>query len=142
MTDRSKEPTMHTFQTPGPARLRVEIPKGRVHVTAADIAETTIELKARPGDAAGQAMVDEAEIAQHGDEIVVIVKKRLGLFGWGPGVEATVRAPVGTAAILATGSGAIETDGRLGDLKATSGSGAIRIADGGEVSAHTGSGDI
>ncbi len=134
---------MHTFQTPGPARLRVEIPKGRVHVTAAQVTETTVELTAMNGDATALAWIAEAEVAQRGEEIVVLVRKHgLAFFGVGGAIEATIRVPVGSSADLSTGSGRITTEGRLGDVRAASGSGAVNLAEVADVKARTGSGEI
>jgi len=134
---------MHTFQTPAPVRLRIEIPKGRIKVVAQETEVTSVELTALHGDAAAEAWIAAAEVAQNGDEIVVRIRKAgLGLFWGGGAIEARVHAPLGSAATLSTGSGAIETIGRLGEVSASSGSGAIRLDDSGEARARTGSGDI
>ncbi len=134
---------MHTFQTSAPIRLRVEIPKGRVQVLAADIRETTVELVAMNGDSTALAWIAEAEVSQRGDEILVLVRKHgLAFFGVGGAIEATIRVPAGSAANLSTGSGRITTDGRLGDVRAASGSGAITLAQVADAHARTGSGEI
>jgi DUF4097 and DUF4098 domain-containing protein YvlB len=139
----SKETRMHTFETPAPVRLRVEIPKGRIRVVAEETGETRVRLTAIHGDALAEAMIADAEIGQTGDEIVVRVRKSgMTLFGIGGAIEAEVHAPLGSAASLSTGSGHIDTTGRLGALTASSGSGAIRLDDSAEVRAETGSGDI
>ena len=137
------ESRMHTFQTPAPVRLRVDIPKGRI-VVVAEAAETTrVELTAIDGDATAKAWIADAEVVQSGDEIVVRVRKTgMKLIWIGGNIEARVHAPLGSAAVLCTGSGRIETTGRLGEVNAASGSGAIRLDDSGEVRAHTGSGEI
>lgn len=134
---------MHTFQTPAPVRLRVEIPKGRIMVVAEETTETRVELTAIHGDAATRAWIAEAEVAQNGDEVVVrLPKARLGLFGTGGSVEARVHAPLGSAATLSAGAGRIQTTGRLGEVDASSGSGSIQLDDSNGVRARTGSGDI
>ena len=134
---------MHSFQTPAPVRLRVDIPKGRIMVVAEETAETRVELTAINGDAATKAWIAEAEVAQSGDEIIVRVPKaRLGLFGMGGSIEARVHAPLGSAATLSAGAGRIETTGRLGTVDASSGSGTIRLDDSASARARTGSGDI
>jgi hypothetical protein len=139
----TEETCMHTFQTPAPVRLRVEIPKGRIMVVAEETAETRVELTAINGDAATRAWIAEAEVTQSGDEIVVRVPKaRLGLFGMGGSIEARVHAPLNSAATLSTGAGRIETTGRLGAVDASSGSGTIRLDDSASARARTGSGDI
>jgi hypothetical protein len=148
-----------SFQTPAPVRLRVELPKGRIKIFAEETAETHIELTAIHGDELARQWIDEAQIEQVGDEILVRVNKpgraygldigtlvenllTLATIGSGGAIEAVVHVPLNSAAGLSTGSGAIETTGRLGDVTAGSGSGAIRLDDCAEAKARTGSGDI
>jgi hypothetical protein len=137
------ESRMHSFQTPTLARLRVEIPKGRIEVMAAETDVTDVELIAIHGDATAQAWIDDAEIAQVGHEIVVRVHKiGLTLFGLGGAILARVRAPLGSAATLSIGAGPVQTVGRLGEINASSGSGAISLDDCDQAHARAGSGDI
>lgn len=154
MTDRRSQ----TFQTPGPVKLRVAIPKGRVKVFAEETSETRIELVAIHGDELARTWIDEAEISQSGDEVVVRVHQpwrggmdlgaviegllSMATMGVGGGIEATVHVPLDSAANLTTGSGHIETSGRLGEVSAGSGSGAIRLDACAEARARTGSGEI
>jgi len=131
-----------TFETPTPPRLRVSIPCGRISVTAEDTAVTRIELVAIRGGAA-RDWIAEAEIAQHGDEIVVRGRRLgFGLFGGFGSIEATIHTPHGSDATLSVGSGRIETGGQLGKVAASTGSGNIHVADCAEANAHTGSGNI
>jgi DUF4097 and DUF4098 domain-containing protein YvlB len=132
---------MHTFQTPPPVRLRVEIPKGRIKVVAKETSETRIELTAIDNAAGAKAWIAHAEVAQNGDEIVVRIRKA-GLTRLGAGIEASIHAPLGSTARLSIGAGPIETSGRLGEVSASSGSGAISLDDTSEAHVRTGSGDI
>jgi hypothetical protein len=148
-----------TFQTPAPVRLKVEIPKGRIRVIAEETAETRIELTAIHGDDLARQWIAEAEIAQTGEEVLVRVRRpgraygidlgtmvesllALATVGHGGAIEAVIHAPLESAARLFTGSGAVETTGRLGEVSAGSGSGAIRLDDCAKARAHTGSGEI
>jgi putative adhesin len=132
-----------TFQTPAPVKLRVEIPKGRISITAAETAETTIELAAAPSDSLALDMIAEAEISQSGDEIVVRIRReRRIMFGFGGDVEAQIRVPLGSGAQLGTGAGRIETHGRLGAVEAQSGAGAVRLDEAAEARVRTGAGSI
>ena len=134
---------LRDFQTPAPVRLRVEIPKGRIRILAEETAMTRVELSAIHGDAAARAWIADAEIAQSGDEIIVRVRKSgRTLLGIGGAIEALVHVPSGSGAVLSSGSGHIETLGRLGEVDASSGSGEIRLGDNGAARARTGSGDI
>ena len=133
----------HSFETPSPTRLRVEIPNGQIVVTAAETATTDVDLSAPHGDAGALAWVADAEIAQIGGEIVVRGPKvSLSLFrSWGP-IEARIRVPLGSDAHLSMGAGGIETHGKLGKLTANTGAGAVRLDDCDEARAHTGAGNV
>jgi len=147
-----------TFQTPSPVKLRVAIPKGRVKVFAEATAETRIELVAVNGDEIAKTWIEEAEISQSGDENAVRVHQpwrggadlssliegllSMATMGIGGSIEAVVHVPLDSAANLTTGSGTIETTGRLGEVTAGSGSGAIRLDVCAEARARTGSGEI
>lgn len=131
------------FATPAAVKLRVDIPWGSIKVKAEATATTRIELVATRGGAKARQMIAEAEIAQKGDEISVIVERRnLGWFLFGGGIEANIVVPVDSIAQLSTGSGRIETDGPFGDVNVWNGSGSIHLEDCGEVRARTGSGNI
>src|SRR5580704_5336804 len=137
----SQETRMHSFQTPAPVRLRVELPKGRIRVVAEETGVTRIELTAIHGDSVALDWIDEAEIVQDGDDILVRVprKPRLSLFGIGGAIEAEIHAPLGSTVVLSTGSGHIETMGRLGEITASSGSGGIHLDENTGARARTGS---
>lgn len=132
-----------SFETPTPPRLRVDIPRGRIRIVAGETAQTRIVLTARRGDTLARELIADAEITQSGDEIVVRIRKTgFSLFGLGGAVEAEIHAPTDSAAILSSGSGRVETVGRLGDVSASTGSGHIRLDASREVRARTGSGHI
>ncbi|HUO88875.1 MAG TPA: DUF4097 family beta strand repeat-containing protein [Rhizomicrobium sp.] len=137
MSDRSE-----IFETPSPVRLRVEIPLGRIFVTAEATGQTHIEMTATNSTA--RKWIAEAEVTKNGNEIGVIIRKPSPL-SWGflrGGLEVNIHVPLESWAAMGTGSGHIDTKGRLGKVRATSGSGAIRLDDCGEVHARTGSGEI
>jgi DUF4097 and DUF4098 domain-containing protein YvlB len=133
----------HSFETPSPTRLRVEIPNGQITVTASQTTTTQIELSAPHHDSGAMAWVADAEIAQIGDEIVVRGPKiSLSLFrSWGP-IEARVSLPLGSDACLSMGAGGVETRGRMGKITANTGAGSVRLDDCDEARAHTGAGNV
>jgi DUF4097 and DUF4098 domain-containing protein YvlB len=136
MSDRSE-----IFETASPVKLRVEVPAGRIFVTAETTGQTRIELTALSSKA--RKWVTDAEIAKNGDEIVVLVRQP-SMFSWGfnRGVDVNIHVPLESWAAMTTGSGHIDTAGKLDKVRATSGSGKIRLDDCGEVYARTGSGEI
>jgi hypothetical protein len=136
MSDRSE-----IFETPSPVRLRVEVPAGRVFVTAEATGQTRIEMTARSNSAL--KWIADAEITKNGDEINVIIRQP-SIFSWGfnRGVDVNIHVPLESWAAMTTGSGHIDTGGKLGKVRAMSGSGKIRLDDCGEVYARTGSGEI
>jgi len=141
MTD---QPRSHSFPTPGPTRLRVELPSGRITVVADAGGETRVELSAPHGDRAALEWIDEAEVADVGGEIVVRNPHRRFMFGFnhcGP-IEAVLHAPAGSDAHLSIGAGRIETAGRLGELAANTGAGGIRVEACQSARVRTGSGNV
>jgi len=133
-----------SFATPGPVRLTVEVPKGRIKIVARAVETTRVTLVATRSDATAQQWIAEAEIRQTERDVVVRIRRpefsRRTM--WGGHIEATIEVPLESTAFLSTGSGRIETDGKLGDVQASTGSGSIRLADSGGVRARTGSGEI
>ena len=139
----SDDRRMQSFETPAPVRLRVDIPRGRIRLVAEETGATRIELLAAHGDATARALIADAEIVQVGEEISVRVRKSgPRLFSFGGSIHAEIHLPLGSAVRLSTGSGRIETIGRLGEVNASSGSGAVRLDECAEAHARTGSGDI
>ena len=133
-----------SFETPQPAKLRINLPFGRIYVTAEETQVTRIDLSAPNGDATAREWIEQAEIALLGDEIVVRGPKlRFSLFNiWGGSIEAVVHTPLGSDAALSIGAGRIETTGRLGEVRAHSGAGGVHVAECADAHAHTGSGTI
>jgi hypothetical protein len=109
------ESRLQTFPTPSPVRVRIAIPQGNIRVVGSETNETRVELTAINGDATARARIADAIVAKNGDEIVVLMRK-VGMSLFGGDVEAVVHAPRGSAAILANGSGRIETRGPLSDV--------------------------
>ena len=133
----------HSFETPSPARLRIEAPNGQITVTAAETATTEVDLSAPRGDSGASAWVADAEVALIGGEIVVRGPKvPLSLFrSWGP-IDVRIRTPFGSDACLSIGAGGIETIGKLGRITANTGAGGVKLDDCDEARAHTGAGNV
>jgi DUF4097 and DUF4098 domain-containing protein YvlB len=139
----TEEGTMHTFHTPNPVNLRVELWQGRVDVQAEDTDTTTVELLPLHADPGAQDLIDSAKVEQRGDDIVVLMPKiKSGLFRRNAEVEARIVVPTNSRAKLETASADITTRGALGNTKAYSGSGEVSLQQVADVEVRTGSGDI
>jgi DUF4097 and DUF4098 domain-containing protein YvlB len=137
------EASMYEFNTPGPIDLRVELWQGQVNVVADDSDTTTVELTPLRGDSAARESIDNARVEQRGNEVVVLMPKaKGGLFRGRAEVQADITVPSGSNVRIETGSADIETEGVLGNVRASSGSGDVSIEVGGDVDVRTGSGDI
>jgi DUF4097 and DUF4098 domain-containing protein YvlB len=131
------EEAMHTFETPNPVNLRVELWQGSVDITAEDTQTTTVQLR---GD---QDLIDSAKVEQRGDSIDVLMPKiKSGLFRRGAEVDARIVVPKQSNARVQTASADIRTHGDLGEVDAASGSGDVEIDQAAEADVRTGSGDI
>ena len=131
------------FETPGPVRLRVELPAGDVRLRASATPVTTVRLT--PRGRGGEELVERFLVEQRGDEILVQAPKvRDSVVGWGTGgsVDIEVELPERSAADVRAGSGDLVATGVLGEVAIGSGSGDVSLDElaGGEV--KTGSGDI
>ncbi|MDO8380697.1 DUF4097 family beta strand repeat-containing protein [Phenylobacterium sp.] len=139
----TREISMHNFQTPDPVKLRVELWQGRVTVLASETGATTVELSAMLGDSHAQELIDQATVEQRGDEIVVLLPRpRRRLFQIRGGVRAVITVPVGSDALVHTGSADVETKGRLGRVSTHGGSGDVELEHVARAQVQTGSGDI
>jgi len=134
---------MHTFDTPGPVNLKVELQQGLISVLARDTTTTTVELEAMSRDAGAQELIDNARVEQRGDDIIVEVPKgKGGLFRSRGEIRATITVPTGSRAKLESSSADVKTDGELGDTSVASGSGDVELDVVGGLKVRTGSGDI
>lgn len=135
---------MHTFETPQPVSLKVELWQGKVTVRATDTATSTVELEPLGNDSAAQEMIDNATVEQRGDEIVVLMPKIRGggLFRRHGHVLATITVPTHSSARIETASADVDTHGELGDTRVSTGSGDLELDVVASADVKTGSGDV
>jgi hypothetical protein len=137
------EGTMHTFETPGPVDLQVELQRGQLTVVAEHTAVTTVDLRPLGGDSDAVRLIDSARVEQRGNAIVVLLPRgKSGLFRHTAGIEARIVVPTDSAARLETASADIETRGRLGSVAVQTGSGDVSLDQVADVLIRTGSGDV
>lgn len=131
----------HTFHTPGPIRLTVELLAGDVTVRATETDTTSVRLT--PRGRGGEELAERFTIEQRGDEVVVLAPKRDSIFSFGKGsVDVEVTLPQRSILDARTGSGDIDVTGIMDRARAGTGSGDVTLDEfaGGEL--KSGSGDI
>ena len=119
-----------TYSTPGPVRLNLEIPAGRIEIETDNSEETTVELEALSGNDFVQELVNTARMESmqrgNGYEVFVEAKLRGGFwisFGRGPEIRLRVSCPKGTELDIRTKSADVQGRGefRVADVKTASG---------------------
>lgn len=126
----------HTFHTPEPTSLYVELGSGDLDVRAEDVTETTVEVHGRNAE--------DVTVEQRDDQVVVLAPRRGGnIFGGGQDLRVRVSMPAGSRFATKVGSADVRASGRLGETMVKSGSGDIEVdeVEGGAL-LETGSGDL
>lgn len=126
----------HTFDTPAPVELFVDIGSGDITVTATDTDRTVIQLEGRDAE--------HTQVEQHGRTISVIAPKRRGITfgGAGHALTLTVTLPEGSDLVTEVGSADLQASGVLGSCRLKSGSGEITLEQAAAAELASGSGDI
>ncbi|SDE12903.1 DUF4097 family beta strand repeat-containing protein [Nocardioides lianchengensis] len=125
----------HTFETPEPVQLFVELGKGVVHVRATETATTQVRVQGREAD--------QVRVEQHGRRITVVAPRQRSLFGGDPSLQVDVTVPETSDVAVRSGSADVLLDGPVGAGQLRSGSGDVRVASlGGPSLVETGSGDV
>jgi DUF4097 and DUF4098 domain-containing protein YvlB len=140
-----------TFETPGHAAVRLDVPAGEVTVQTWAEPRVDVEVTAKRSDETSQTAAAETRIEAHErsgrHEITVRVPKREGgrfgiSWGRGPELEVVVRCPEGTDLDLTTHSADLDARGTLGDVGIRSASGDVSVLDTQSLSFTTASGDL
>ena len=136
------------FDTPGPVRLDLELPFGRIDVDTDESATTThVDLE---GSGDVQDLIDTAVVESRargaGHEVRVEVRRRGGFFisfGHGPDLRLRVTCPAGADLVTRTKSADLRGRGRLGSAEVKTASGDISLDTvAGDVRVKTASGDF
>jgi hypothetical protein len=124
----------HTFNTPAPVTLYVELGAGRLSADAAQVDQTTVQITG--------PRAEEFTVTRHGDKIAVL-SPHGRFFGWGESHQVRVTVPTGSGLSTKMGSADTSATGTFGLIALKSGSGDIAIEKaGGPVVIESGSGDI
>jgi hypothetical protein len=145
------------FTTPGPLKLDLRVPAGKLELHTADGDETVVELEALRDNESSIAAVEAARLELRertagGREVYLEVPKDERGFGLGgiriglvrtPEVLVRISCPEEAGVDIETGSADIEARGRFGSAKVAGASGDVEFEEIlGEASIATASGDI
>jgi hypothetical protein len=137
---------MHSFDTPEPISVDVELGVGNIHITASDRPDAAVEVRAtdakRKADvaAAEQTKVDFAD----GTLFVKAPKSWRQWTPWGghESIDVRIEVPTGSHVRGSAGVVGLRCNGRVGECRFKAGVGNVRIDACGPVDLATGSGDI
>lgn len=131
----------HRFTTPNPLDLSVRNQAGTVEITAADIAETTVEIV--PSDARGAELAERTrvQLSEDAGRLRVDVPDRKMLRQ--PALEIIVTVPTGSSVEVKTATADVQTRGILDDATVSTASADVSLAHvSGRLEVTTASGDI
>ena len=124
-----------TYETPGPLRLNLELPVGRIDLETVEGTTTHVELEAVSGDMS--EVVEHARIdcreRGNGHEVFVDVQSRFGIFisfGRSQDIRLRITCPPGADLNVTTKSADLSARGRYGnvEMKTASGDGVVEEA--------------
>jgi putative adhesin len=136
---------MQTFDTPQPITLAIDVPLGRVRVSAGDRDDTAVQVS--PSDPSSREDVDAAgrtHVELVNDQLVVKAPKppfRLGRRSGGS-VEVAIQLPAGSNLHASGQMTDFDVDGRLAECRIKTGIGQIRLDEARTLSVKSGSGDV
>jgi DUF4097 and DUF4098 domain-containing protein YvlB len=110
----------YEFATPEPPKIRVALAAGRVEIEAVETDETVVEVEAIRGD------LDNVKVEQHGRDIIVERRKRIGLFR-DDEYDVHVRCPLEANADLNVAAAEVTTTGKLHKVEVNTASGDVEI---------------
>jgi hypothetical protein len=134
---------MQKFTTPAPITATLDIPAGRIQFTAADRADTTVEI--RPADPSKGRDVKLADqiTARYGDGVLRITAPAGNrILGSSGAVEVTVQLPAGSRVEAKAASAQFSTAGRLGDVTFDSSQATVQVDQAATARLTTVDGDI
>jgi hypothetical protein len=136
---------MHTFTTPTPIDVSIDMGVGSVRLVASDRTDTVVDV--RPADSAATADVEAAERSTvdhvNGQLTVAVPNKKTlrTLFGRPAQVDVTIELPTGSR-VDADVTAPVHGEGTLGDATIATGAGAVRLEVTGRLKLRTGAGDV
>jgi DUF4097 and DUF4098 domain-containing protein YvlB len=137
---------MHSFETPRPIAVTVDLVLGDLRVTAGDRADTVARVE--PTDAAKPADVTAANDTrvEYADGRLTVTTpkhwKRFSPFDNGGSVQVTLEVPTGSDLEASTSLGDIQIDGQLGRCRVRTSMGDVRLDHSAQLTLKTGYGNV
>ncbi|WP_369201214.1 DUF4097 domain-containing protein [Streptomyces sp. PU-14G] len=134
---------MPTYETPGPISAALHVPAGTVRLLATDRTDTRVEV--RPRDAGNKADVRAAEqtrVDYESRKLKLRAPRQRGASGPNGILDVVVELPTGSDLEVRGSSVNLRSEGRLGEFRCRSASGAIDLDATGPLDLHSASGDV
>jgi hypothetical protein len=134
---------MQTFATPGPVTATLDIPAGRIQVTAAGQATTTVQVRpADPAKGRDVKLARQVTAAYSNGTLRITAPAGHRVLGSSGAVEVTVQVPAGSAVQAKAASARFTTAGPLGDVSFDSSQATVTIEQAATARLTTVDGDI
>lgn len=135
---------MSTFDTPGPIEVRLSLIVGDVRIVAADVNQTTVEVRPRSASVADAQAAAQTSVTFSGKHLEVRTRKpKRGLLErftadtHDGAVTVTVEVPVGSSVQGEAGMGKLHSRGRLGECRFKTAAGDIELEETGALRLDT-----
>ena len=138
---------MHTFPTPDPITVTVEVGLGTVRIQATDRADTTVEIRPTHLDKKGDVTAAEQTRVDYANGKLSIKTPARGWrqfapWGGSDSIEVQIQVPQGSEVRAEGGVLALRASGRLGDCSCKTGMGDIDVEEAAAVHLTTAYGDV
>lgn len=135
---------MQSFDTPAPISVVLDIPAGRVHLVAAERADTTVEVLPANASKGRDVKAAEQTTVSYADGVLRIRAAESGnqMFGPSGSLDVTVCLPAGSRVEATTASCELRGTGRLGEVRFDGAYRQIRIDEAASVHLTAVDGDV
>jgi hypothetical protein len=134
---------MQKFTTPAPITATVDIPAGRIHVVAADRADTTVEIRpADPSKGRDVKLADQTTAGYSDGVLRITAPAGNRILGSSGALEVTVGLPAGSRVEAKAASAQFTTAGPLGDVTFDSSQATVQVDQAATARLTTVDGDI
>ena len=134
---------MQNFATPAPITAVVTVPAGRIQITAADRADTTVEIRpADPAKSRDVKLAGQLTAGYSDGTLRIAAPAGHRVLGSSGAVEVTVQLPAGSRVEARTASARFTTEGPLGAVAFDSAQGTVTVAEAATARVSVTDGDV